>query len=851
MLMRVLITIFFALVILPIQADPLVFKDSTRFRANPYVQFESLRITASEASQAGTGVWIQIKLDFTGLKIGGRLYGSNGGAQISLDSNYKDQPPRYDLGIKAPGCNGGSHNFPHYSIASLSQLVAAEKLQVGSADLKQFSCDLRAYVGRYNAVDSLIFIDHLTAAEKEFVVYVLANASNFIEEAIRVTPKMTNLAKNSWLAIQKDFWSQWFGSVQKASKHTVPFFTRANQYDPSKPLQTAKKTTQVLCLPWQLSSLPDIEVLKTILVNAGYYSGGLRSSLPTADFCNGLKKLELERGNGDGVISQSEAHLILALPTFRIGTIGWASDKSPVITDIKRNLNHLGLFNGVINAAVTMRLSAALSSYDSKLGDGNGHMDSTEIGKLMAENAPINTAFSSSSDFSVFCNVTLEYKPSAFDQGLDSPIAIQRGLIALGYLKGIADGIPGPKTCKAFSEYSETFGSPYRLDRDALIALIAKGQSLPTKQSNDAQASANTNAILLLEKQVETKSREITRLKQLLINRDKGIKQLRADVSELQLRNKELTVAQKTSDKMPSRDDLVRQISRLNKDLNALAEEKKHLATRLKRSEQNENSFTDRLTQLESVVLNLTTERDTALANSDTTSRQLADEKSRSKLLETQFETSQSRVAQLEEKLAVYLAGEAAKTAWMDNLSEDWKSRIDDMPIQQRQFCNIASEFRHDLIQAHESANQIRINMTFQERQRSLDSLLPEGVFSNWLVRVVAVGQMPDGSARFISELPCDAMIGSGTVGRGKDQKWVATIPYNERAYRELAKVSRGDFIAIQGSLLEVERFEPGQPESFYGVNKIGDNPHPEAEKLGLNGEVFIANVNYLVSLTN
>ena len=96
--------------------------------------------------------------------------------------------------------------------------------------------------------------------------------------------------------------------------------------------------------------------------------------------------------------------------------------------------------------------------------------------------------------------------------------------------------------------------------------------------------------------------------------------------------------------------------------------------------------------------------------------------------------------------------------------------------------------------------------------------------------------------------------IGSGQVysskraWRTKDAKeWRATIPYNDRRFRELAKLDRGQYILASGVLLEINAFKPGQIETFYASQSLGE--HPLTKDLNLEGELFVADLNYIAAL--
>ena len=179
----------------------------------------------------------------------------------------------------------------------------------------------------------------------------------------------------------------------------------------------------------------------------------------------------------------------------------------------------------------------------------------------------------------------------------------------------------------------------------------------------------------------------------------------------------------------------------------------------------------------------------------------------------------------------------------------DFKSQIE---IQQRQFCTLTDAFFQKLQEAKETKNEIRVNLVFMQRQEDLDALIPKGKFANWIFEVVKIDQVPDGSAAVILKLQCDTTVGSGYLEKlvaAGDDGWRATIPYNDRRYRELAKLSAGQFVTASGQFLEVNKFKPGQPETFYASMPIGD--HPLVRDMRLSGELFVADFSYIAALTN
>ena len=123
-----------------------------------------------------------------------------------------------------------------------------------------------------------------------------------------------------------------------------------------------------------------------------------------------------------------------------------------------------------------------------------------------------------------------------------------------------------------------------------------------------------------------------------------------------------------------------------------------------------------------------------------------------------------------------------------------------------------------------------------------------------YLFKVIKIDQVEDGSAAVVLGLQCRSYVGSGQtidIKKGmskKDKKqWRATIPYNDRRFRELAKLDQGQFIVGSGTMLEINAYKPGQKETFYASQQIGE--HPLTKGLNLEGELFITDLSYIAAL--
>ena len=213
---------------------------------------------------------------------------------------------------------------------------------------------------------------------------------------------------------------------------------------------------------------------------------------------------------------------------------------------------------------------------------------------------------------------------------------------------------------------------------------------------------------------------------------------------------------------------------------------------------------------------------------------------------------------ELEKKL-VALQEENRKNRGSNNsllkikLPPEWMPFQNKMSLQQEQFCQLTNRFFKDMKKAIESRNDIRVNMVHQDRQENMDGLIPSGKINNWIFKVIKIEQVEDGSAAVVLRLQCKSFVGSGQIyskstwRKKSNKEWRATIPREDRRFRELAKLGVNDFILGSGTLLEIEAFKPGQIETFYASQQIGE--HPLTKGLNLEGELFIADLSYIAAL--
>jgi hypothetical protein len=177
---------------------------------------------------------------------------------------------------------------------------------------------------------------------------------------------------------------------------------------------------------------------------------------------------------------------------------------------------------------------------------------------------------------------------------------------------------------------------------------------------------------------------------------------------------------------------------------------------------------------------------------------------------------------------------------------KDWMLRVSSVPVQQQQFCRIVDRFYNQLDEADKTRNEIKRNTVFRERQNDMASLLPGGRFENWVVVVSEVVQAADGSAAIMLQPPCRAMLGSDAC-RNNGAKISATITPGSTSYRELERLSAGDFVVISGRIPYAEPVGPNQPLPSYGMYEAGTHcSKVEGDKIQ---DVFVTDISYLVQL--
>ena len=187
----------------------------------------------------------------------------------------------------------------------------------------------------------------------------------------------------------------------------------------------------------------------------------------------------------------------------------------------------------------------------------------------------------------------------------------------------------------------------------------------------------------------------------------------------------------------------------------------------------------------------------------------------------------------------------------------DWDGAEKYITIQQKQFCDLKNNHVVNLYNAFDSRNEIKINKVKKQRQEDLDALLPGGKFENWIVKLVSIKQVnspqnerTDGDSAAVFELSCGSQIGSGTFLIDGKLTWGATIKYNSRQYREVSKLSSGQFAIISGTFLKINEFAPSKKETFYASRPLTskDLENDKNSRYSNGDELFLSFINYIAA---
>lgn len=172
------------------------------------------------------------------------------------------------------------------------------------------------------------------------------------------------------------------------------------------------------------------------------------------------------------------------------------------------------------------------------------------------------------------------------------------------------------------------------------------------------------------------------------------------------------------------------------------------------------------------------------------------------------------------------------------NGNEVWISFNPSITVQERQFCRIVENFRTENALAAQSNNKIKVNETYRGLTQSLNSLLPDGKFQGWVMRMVAVDQAADGSAEVLLELPCNIYVGSNACDVSP-KNYYGTAPEGSRMYTELAKMTVGDFALTSGQFVYTDDKAFDKNRSVASFRFMRTGAHCKAKKISTDSEFF------------
>ena len=419
---------------------------------------------------------------------------------------------------------------------------------------------------------------------------------------------------------------------------------------------------------------------------------------------------------------------------------------------------------------------------------------------------------------------------------------IQYLLVREGVSTSQPDGLLGPKTINGIQsllsnisggQNNKVLSSQLYLQEDVLALLLTNAQLAEVKELQ-RQTTESNNVINMMDNQITQLSTKINAL-------------LKTSLTKQQVDGAAYTLKVSTlNDQVAS---LKQQVIEMNTLLKTSSTSHQVDEAAYKRQA---SKLKNQVAGLKQQVVEKTLIQIKSLSSKDSVASQLTSDLVTAK---TTIAAKDAEIKRLTNELAVIKVksknNQISDSSFMETLSEEWRPLIVDMPLTERLFCDLYHDFRLKKDKAEKSNNQIRVNMVHRSFQEDLDSLLPRGSLDQWIVKVLQVSQVAGGDAAIIAELPCDVLVGSGTMsteeGSGDQLNWVATIPYSSRLYNELAKVSIGDFVNVSGTFVQIEAFKSGRNETFYASNSIGKNPL--VAELGLDKDLYLLDLAYFMML--
>jgi hypothetical protein len=741
----------------------------------------------TDEARKGGDRWIVVRVRLYGVKVLGKKF-LNGDVKFSYDSHF--QGDRADLGLKIIDPASALVSSNSGMVGSISKTVSRGQYKKYRREWGTAMYVGGAKFGRQQAIVQFLY-GAKANSEQDYIMlaWMLANSNEIIKYAVENDSKITSKAKQGWRMLG-DFTRKAHGS-DASNFHTI--LVAADDRTP--PLSTAKVAAKKVRLP--ISSETQEFRIKTqrALIN------------------------KLENKNKQLTYQTKTLKEAIASVRKQMKQLS-ALDNQPQTTTVDKNNQR----NNQLTLEV-VSLKEQLADLNSKMlsSELEVSQDASKIALNFCVSTKLKHIYAAASNTSCIRPYVQMDQPSMISFSQASGIeqvatlpwvsvksltnaqvkTIQYLLVREGFSTSLPDGLLGPKTIKAMQ---------------SLLSKIDSGQGNKVVSSQlylqqDLLDLMLTNAQLTEVKELQRQTIESNNVIDI---KDNQINQLTTKINDLL----------KTSATKGQFDEVAYElkVSKLN----------------------------DKVAKLQQQIIEKNLIQSKSLLSTDAVASQLTEDLVTAKATIT---SKDAEIKRLTNELTVAKVksknNQINDSSFMETLSEEWRPLIVDMPLTERLFCDLYHDFRIKKDQAEKSNNQIRVNMVHRSFQEDLDSLLPGGSLDQWIVKVLKVSQVAGGDAAIIAELPCDVLVGSGTMNTeegSEDQlSWVATIPYSSRLYNELAKVSIGDFVNVSGTFVQIKAFESGRNETFYASNSIGKNPL--VAELGLDKDLYLLDLGYFMML--
>jgi hypothetical protein len=158
----------------------------------------------------------------------------------------------------------------------------------------------------------------------------------------------------------------------------------------------------------------------------------------------------------------------------------------------------------------------------------------------------------------------------------------------------------------------------------------------------------------------------------------------------------------------------------------------------------------------------------------------------------------------------------------LPSYSGSWSTVEQYIPVRQKAFCNLMNQYEMKAEKAESSKNQIKQNKVNDDRGMDLLALMPNGEFTNWLVEIIEVVVTSNGNAAYDMRLQCGVSLGSGKASVG--DQYAATAKKGSVTYNQLAGVSTGNFVLVNGRLIKFSELNANDGRLAFASQLLGKN---------------------------